>query len=71
MLIMLKTITNTGAFVTLLALCQTAAAHPGHDHAAIGSTAIHLLFWGSIIAIGAVSLYLAAKHLRGQKIDKD
>ena len=68
---MLKTLTKSGAFIAILTLCQTAAAHPGHDHAATGSTAVHVLFWGSIIAIGAVSLYFATKHLQARKIDKD
>ena len=53
-------------FLTLI-ISPFVLAHPGHDHSALTSDAIHALFALSIISVVGLAVYLVAKHRKQQE----
>lgn len=53
-------------FITILTMLFTfpVFAHPGHDHTQWSSIALHFVFYGSILVLGAVLVFAAIKQLK-------
>ncbi|MEP1384516.1 MAG: hypothetical protein ABJK64_12100 [Paraglaciecola sp.] len=59
--------TPTFLYTGILSLLSSAAfAHQGHDHSHWSSSALHMLFYGSLVAVVASVTFFVVKQFRNK-----
>ena len=61
--------TKAFALLSMLLLSSVALAHSGHDHSHVSSMALHVMFYGAVVAVIAAAGYFSFKAI-AKKSDK-